>query len=90
MGGAKGKRFILPHSEVMIHQPLGGAEGQATDIAIHADHIIQTKKLLNEMIARHTGKKLEKVEADTERDYFMRAQQALDYGIVDKIIEQRS
>ncbi len=89
MGGAKGKRFILPHSEVMIHQPLGGTEGQATDIAIHADHIIQTKKLLNEMIARHTGKDLAKVEADTERDYFMRAKDALDYGIVDKIIEQR-
>lgn len=89
MGGTKGKRFILPHSEVMIHQPLGGAEGQATDIAIHADHIIQTKKLLNEMIARHTGKSIKKVETDTERDYFMRAKQALDYGIVDKIIEQR-
>jgi len=89
MGGTKGKRFILPHSEVMIHQPLGGAEGQATDIAIHADHIIQTKKLLNEMIARHTGQSLEKVEKDTERDYFMRAQQALDYGIVDKIISSK-
>ncbi|MBU0705743.1 ATP-dependent Clp protease proteolytic subunit [Patescibacteria group bacterium] len=89
MGGAKGKRFILPHSEVMIHQPLGGTEGQATDIAIHADHIIQTKKLLNEMIARHTGQKLDKVEKDTERDYFMRAKQALDYGIVDRIIEKR-
>ena len=86
MGGTKGKRFILPHSEVMIHQPLGGAEGQATDIAIHADHIIQTKKLLNEMIARHTGQDLAKVENDTERDYFMRAKQALEYGIVDKIV----
>lgn len=89
MGGDKGKRFILPHSEVMIHQPLGGTEGQATDIAIHADHIIQTKKMLNEMIAKHTGQKLEKVEKDTERDYFMRAQQALEYGIVDKIIEPK-
>ncbi|MBN2306667.1 ATP-dependent Clp protease proteolytic subunit [Candidatus Peregrinibacteria bacterium] len=89
MGGTKGKRFILPHSEVMIHQPLGGTEGQATDIAIHADHIIQTKKLLNEMIAKHTGQKLDKVEKDTERDYFMRAKQALEYGIVDKIIERR-
>lgn len=89
MGGTKGKRFILPHSEVMIHQPLGGTEGQATDIAIHADHIIQTKKLLNEMIALHTGQKLDKVEKDTERDYFMRAQQALDYGIVDRIIEPK-
>lgn len=89
MGGAKGKRFILPHSEVMIHQPLGGAEGQATDIAIHADHIVQTKKLLNKMIAKHTGQDLKKVEDDTERDYFMRAEDALKYGIVDKIIEQR-
>lgn len=88
MGGAKGKRFILPHSEVMIHQPLGGAEGQATDIAIHADHIIQTKKLLNKMIAKHTGQDLKKVEDDTERDYFMRAEQAVEYGIVDKVIEQ--
>ncbi len=87
MGGAKGKRFILPHSEVMIHQPLGGTEGQATDIAIHADHIMKTKKLLNEMIARHTGQDLKKVEDDTERDYFMDAKTSLDYGIVDKIIE---
>lgn len=86
MGGTKGKRFILPHSEVMIHQPLGGAEGQATDIAIHADHIVQTKKLLNEMIAQHTGQSLEQVEKDTERDKFMRAQQALEYGIVDTIV----
>lgn len=87
MGGAKGKRYILPHSEVMIHQPLGGTEGQATDIAIHAEHIIQTKKLLNEMIAKHSGKSLEQVEKDTERDFFMRAKQALEYGLVDKIIE---
>ncbi|QQR83121.1 ATP-dependent Clp protease proteolytic subunit [Candidatus Peregrinibacteria bacterium] len=86
MGGTKGKRFILPHSEVMIHQPLGGAEGQATDIAIHANHIIDTKNLLNKMIARHTGQDLKKVEADCERDYFMRAEEALKYGIVDRII----
>jgi len=90
MGGTKGKRYILPHSEVMIHQPLGGTEGQATDIAIHADHIISTKKLLNEMIAKHTGKDLKKIEEDTERDYFMRADEALKYGIVDKIIEPKS
>ena len=87
--GTKGKRMALPHSRVLIHQPLGGAEGQATDIAIHADHIIQTKKLLNQMIADHTGQKLEKVEADTERDKFMRAQEAVDYGIVDKIIASK-
>lgn len=89
MGGAKGKRFILPHSEVMIHQPLGGTEGQATDIAIHADHIIKTKKLLNRMIARHTGQDIKKVEEDTERDYFMDAKASLEYGIVDRIIEAR-
>lgn len=89
MGGTKGKRFILPHSEVMIHQPLGGAEGQASDIAIHADHIIKTKKLLNEMIARHTEKKLEEIERDTERDFFMDAKASVNYGIVDKIIEKR-
>lgn len=88
MGGAKGKRFILPHSEVMIHQPLGGAEGQATDIAIHAEHIIQTKDLLNKMIAKHTGQDLKKVQDDTDRDYFMRAKEAVEYGIVDKIIEK--
>jgi ATP-dependent Clp protease, protease subunit len=86
MGGKKGKRFALPHSEVMIHQPLGGTEGQATDIAIHAEHIINTKNILNQMIADHTGKKLAQVKDDTERDKFMSAKEALDYGIIDKII----
>lgn len=86
LGGASGKRFALPHSEIMIHQPLGGAEGQATDIAIHAEHIIKTKGLLNEMIAKHSGKPLEQVEKDTERDKFMTAQEALDYGLIDKIV----
>ncbi|MFA5273741.1 MAG: ATP-dependent Clp protease proteolytic subunit [Candidatus Peribacter sp.] len=89
MGGAKGKRFALEHSEIMIHQPLGGAEGQATDIAIHADHIIQTKKILNEMIARHTGKTLEQVTADTERDKFLSAQEALKYGLIDRILTKK-
>ena len=88
MGGAKGKRFALPHSEIMIHQPLGGAEGQATDIAIHAEHIINTKNLLNEMIAVHTGKKLEQVKQDTERDKFMGAKEALNYGLIDRIISK--
>lgn len=87
LGGAKGKRFALPHSEIMIHQPLGGAQGQATDIAIHADHIVKTKKLLNQMIAKHTGQPLEKVEVDTERDNFMMADAALKYGLIDKIIK---
>ena len=89
MGGTKGKRFTLPHSEVMIHQPLGGTEGQATDIAIHAQHIVQTKDLLNKLIAKHTDKDLKQVEEDTERDKFMNAKEALDYGIVDKIIESK-
>ncbi len=86
MGGAKGKRFALEHAEIMIHQPLGGTEGQATDIAIHADHIIQTKKLLNELIAKHTGKPAEEVSADTERDKFLSAKEALKYGLIDRII----
>ena len=86
MSGQKGKRFALTHSEIMIHQPLGGTEGQATDIAIHAEHIINTKNLLNELIAKHTGKKLEQVKADTERDKFMSAKDALAYGLIDRII----
>ena len=89
MGGTKGKRFILPHSEVMIHQPLGGVEGQATDISIHAQHIMQTKELLNRMIAKHTGQEFKKVTEDTERDKFMSAKEAVAYGIVDKIIESK-
>jgi ATP-dependent Clp protease protease subunit len=84
--GAKGKRFCLPHAEVMIHQPLGGAEGQATDIAIAANHIIKTKDLLNEMIAKKTGQPIEKVKNDTERDYFMSAKEAKKYGIIDEIV----
>ncbi len=86
MGGAKGKRFALHHSEIMIHQPLGGTEGQATDIAIHADHIIKMKNLLNELIAKHTGKDLKQVSVDTERDKFMSAKEALTYGLIDRIV----
>jgi len=89
MGGTKGKRYTLPHSEVMIHQPMGGVEGQATDISIHAQHIVQTKELLNQMIAKHTGRDVKKVRDDTERDKFMTAEEALKYGIVDKIIESK-
>ncbi len=87
MGGAKGKRFALKHSEIMIHQPLGGTEGQATDIAIHAEHIIKMKNMLNELIAEHTGKKLEQVKLDTERDKFLSSKEALEYGLIDRIID---
>ncbi len=87
MGGAKGKRFALRHAEIMIHQPMGGTEGQATDIKIHAEHIVKIKDLLNQIIARHTGQSLKKVAQDTERDKFMSADEALKYGIVDKVID---
>ena len=89
MAGTKWKRFILPHSEVMIHQPLGGAEWQATDIAIQAQHILRTKKILNEIISKHTWQKLEKVEQDVERDKWFTAQEAIEYWLVDKILEPR-
>jgi ATP-dependent Clp protease, protease subunit len=85
-GGAKGKRFVLPNSEVMIHQPLGGMEGQATEIEIHANHMLRTKDRLNNIIAFHTGQKVEVVEEDTDRDNFMTAQESIDYGLADKII----
>jgi len=86
--GAKGKRFLLPNSEVMIHQVMGGAEGQAVDIKIRAEHILRIKDRLNEILAKHTGQSLEKIEKDTDRDYFMTADEALKYGIVDKIIKK--
>lgn len=84
--GTKGKRYVLPNSEVLIHQPLGGMEGQATEIEIHANHILRTKDRLNHIISYHSGQKFEKVEKDTDRDNFMTAEQAVDYGLVDKII----
>lgn len=87
--GAKGKRFALPNSEIMIHQPSGGAQGQATDISIHANHILRTKKKLNHILAERTGQSLEIIERDTERDNFLTAQEALEYGLVDKVIEKR-
>ena len=87
--GAKGKRFALPNSEIMIHQPSGGAQGQATDIRIHADHIIATKKKLNQILAEKTGQPLEVIERDTERDNFMTAEQAMEYGLIDKVIYNR-
>lgn len=87
--GAKGKRFALPNSEIMIHQPSGGAQGQATDISIHANHILHVKKKLNTILSERTGQPLEVVERDTERDNFMTAQEALEYGLIDKVIERR-
>ena len=87
--GAKGKRFALPNSEVMIHQPLGGMQGQATDIKIHADRILAIKKKLNTLLSEQTGKPLEVIERDTERDNFMTAEQALEYGLIDKVITKK-
>lgn len=87
--GAKGKRLALPNSEIMIHQPLGGAQGQATDIKIHAEHILRTKDKLNSILAQNTGKPLDVITADTERDNFMSAEQACAYGLIDKVIAHR-
>jgi ATP-dependent Clp protease protease subunit len=87
--GAKGKRFVLPHSEVMIHQPLGGTEGQASDIAIAAEHILKTKQTLYKMLAKNTGKTLAQIEKDADRDYYMSSDEAVKYGIVDKLITKR-
>jgi len=88
-GGTKGKRFALPNAEVMIHQPSGGAKGQATDIQITAENILKTKKKLNEILAANTGKSYEQVAADTERDYYMSAEEALEYGLIDGVITKR-
>jgi len=85
-GGAKGKRFALPNAEVMIHQPSGGARGQATEIRIHAENILKTKRKLNEILAANTGKSIEEIERDTERDNFMSAEEAKAYGLIDEII----
>jgi len=84
--GTKGKRFALPHSRVMIHQPIGGFYGQATDVEIHAREILKMKDLLNNILARHTGQPIEKIQKDTERDFFMSAEEAKEYGIVDEVI----
>ncbi len=88
--GAKGKRFALPNSEIMIHQPMGGARGQATDIMIHAEQILKIKKTLNRILSERTGQPLEKVEKDAERDFFMSAEDAKNYGIVDAVITSRN
>ncbi len=88
-GGTKGKRYALPNAEIMIHQPLGGAQGQATEIEIAAQHILKTKKKLNQMIADNCGKSIEEVEKDTDRDNWMSAEEAVAYGLIDKIVENR-
>ncbi len=88
--GAKGKRIALPNSEIMMHQPLGGMQGQASDIKIHADHILRTKAKLNEILALNTGKPLEVIERDTDRDNFLTAQQAMEYGLIDKVFDKRA
>ena len=87
--GAKGKRFALPNSEIMIHQPLGGAKGQATDIKIAAEHILKTREKLNKILAENTGNPIEQIALDTERDNWLSAQEAMDYGIVDKVFYKR-
>ena len=88
-GGAKGKRFALPNSEIMIHQPSGGAKGQATEIKIVAEHILKTRTKLNQILAENTGQSLERIEIDTERDNFMSAQEAKEYGLIDNVITNR-
>jgi ATP-dependent Clp protease, protease subunit len=86
--GTKGKRFALPHSRIMIHQPLGGAQGQATDIQIQAREILRMREELNKILVRHTGNSLEKIERDTDRDHFMSAAEAVEYGLIDEVIEK--
>ncbi|WP_058089068.1 MULTISPECIES: ATP-dependent Clp endopeptidase proteolytic subunit ClpP [Aquabacterium] len=87
--GAKGKRFALPNSKIMIHQPLGGTQGQATDIEIHAREILKTREQLNKILAERSGQPLEKIQNDTERDYYMTAEEAATYGLIDKVLEKR-
>jgi ATP-dependent Clp protease protease subunit len=88
--GAKGKRFVLPNSRVMIHQPLGGFQGQASDIEIHAREILYLRGRLNQLMASHTGQDIERIERDTDRDNFMSAEQAVEYGLVDKVLTSRA
>jgi ATP-dependent Clp protease protease subunit len=89
-GGAKGKRFALPHSRVMIHQPLGGMQGQAADMEIHAREILYTRDRLNEILAKHTGQSVDRIKNDTDRDNFMRAEDAVSYGLIDKVLSDRA
>ena len=88
--GAKGKRFALPNSEIMIHQPLGGMQGQASDIKIHAEHILRIREKMNQLLAEHTGQSYETICRDTERDNYMSAQQAVEYGLIDRVIDHRA
>lgn len=88
--GAKGKRFALPNSEIMIHQPLGGMQGQASDIKIHADHILRTKEKLNTILSQNTGRPLSEIERDTDRDNFLSAKEAMEYGLIDKVVDKRA
>jgi ATP-dependent Clp protease protease subunit len=88
-GGANGKRYCLPHARMMIHQPLGGFQGQATDIEIHAKEILRIRECLNQILVKHTGQNLKKIEQDTDRDYFMDGQEAAEFGLIDKVIEKR-
>ena len=88
--GKKGKRFCLPHSKVMIHQPLGGYQGQASDVEIHATEMLETRKKLNRILAQHTGQRIDKINKDTDRDNFMSAEAAVKYGIVDQVLEERA
>jgi ATP-dependent Clp protease protease subunit len=88
--GAEGKRYALPYARILIHQPLGGAQGQATDIEIQAKEILKTREMINEILVRHTGQELKKIENDTERDYYMSAQEAMEYGIIDEVLTKPS
>ena len=87
--GTKGKRYALPHSRIMIHQPMGGVQGQATDIEIHAKEIIKLKNMLNQILSKHTGQPIEKIEKDTDRNFFMSSEEARNYGIIDEVITSR-
>ena len=89
-GGASGKRYALPHSRLMIHQPMGGYQGQATDIDIHAREILKTRELMNRILAKHTGQPVERIREDTERDRFMSSEEGVEYGLIDQVLSQRA
>jgi ATP-dependent Clp protease protease subunit len=89
-GGASGKRYALPHSRLMIHQPMGGFQGQATDIDIHAREILKTRELMNKILSRHTGQPVERIREDTERDRFMSSDEAVEYGLIDSVLSERT